>query len=112
MRQAGNIYLARVSAGSEGEVPREMVDRFKNTLRSLKPDSPGEHTLVWATFIAAAESSTPEDQQFFSQALLRHYRRNGFANILTALDRLRDLQSRRQGNDWTVLLPTLGVFIV
>lgn len=110
--QAHGIYLKRVMAGPEAPASVELVDKFIDTLSSISSGSPGEHTLVWATFMAASESSTPEHQQFFREALVSHYRRNGFVNILRALDHLERIWSRGKEEDWTILLPEPRAFIV
>jgi Fungal specific transcription factor domain len=110
--QACHIYMARVLAGTHGSALTGLVDKFKDTMDTLAPGSPGEHTLVWPTFIAATESTTPEQQQYFADVLIRHHQRSGFANILAALQHLRRIWSGRMTQDWTKLLPKLQVFIV
>ena len=110
--QACNIYTTRVLAGPNGAPLTELVQTFKNTLETFPSGAPGEHVLVWATFIAASASVLPEHQQYFTEVLLRHHRRNGFANIPTALEQLRRIWARRKQQDWTKVLPKLEVFIV
>lgn len=109
--QACRIYVTRVLIGPDGPALTQLVDRFKNTMESLPANSPGEHTLVWATFMAASESSTPEHQQYFKEVLKRHHQRNGFANILTALRHLQGIWAARTAQDWTEVLPNLKIFL-
>ena len=68
---------------------------------------------MWPTFIAALESMDPDDRKFLVERLQRHYARNGFKNILIALEYLE----RRWADDgvemdWTRSLPELGAFVV
>lgn len=89
-----------------------MVDHFKHTLETLPEEFIGQHTLVFSTFMVAAEATLPEHQQFFEQNLLQHHKRNGFGNILQALEYLRAKWTRGEAQDWTEILPDLQVFIV
>ena len=88
------------------------IDHFINKLKRLPEQSPGYHTLVWATFIAAAESVLPEQQDYLAEVLMGHWRRNGFTNILAALQYLREMWTNVEARDWTANLPDLKVFIV
>ena len=110
-QQACNIYLHRVSAIGVGTASEDLIETFKMTLESFPEGSPGEHVLVWASFIAASESCRPDHQRFFVQFLERHYRRNRFANILQALKLLQRIWARNIHESWPALLPEPGVFI-
>ncbi|OCT44675.1 hypothetical protein CLCR_05755 [Cladophialophora carrionii] len=112
-QQACDIYVTRASMGLNGLPSPEPVAKFIRTLELLPPSSPGEHILVFAIFIVASESVLPEHQQYFTNVLLRHHQRNGFANILTALEYLKRSWSERSTiHDWTERLPQMQVFIV
>lgn len=111
-KQACDIYVARVLAGPNGPPLTDMVEQFKTTMETFPAGSPGEHVLVFATFIAAAESVLLEHQEYFTDVLLRHHKRNGFANISLALDHLSRIWSGRIAQDWTESLPGLQVFVV
>lgn len=111
-KQACDIYVARVLAGPNGPPMTAMVDEFVTTLQGFPSDGPGEHTLVFATFLAAAEAALPEHRAYLNQALLKHYQRNGFMNILLALKSLEEIWSGCRDRDWTQYLPELRVFIV
>jgi len=111
-RQACKIYTTRAMAGPEAPTATALVENFKATLETFPSNSPVEHTTVWPTFVAACESATAEHQQFFTNILLKHHERNGFANTLRALQHLRRIWSRRAEESWTMLLPEPRVFIV
>ena len=115
IEQAYAIYLYRVSAGpmmSQTSSPTAgMVEKFKAVLEDFPAESPGAHTLVWSTFIVAAESSTESQRQFFEQFLLRQQRRNGFRNIETGLAQLKMIWARKHEN-WTSILPESQVFVM
>lgn len=120
-----DIYVARVSTGPSGPPLTHLLEEFNLVLGHLEPGHAGEHTLVWATFLAAAESVMPAHRECLGNALLRHHQRNGFSNILLALEHLRkiwderDRADRNGGDvfgqpqrDWTSVLPELHLFIV
>ena len=111
-KQACEIYVTRVLAGPMGPPLTDLVDKYMRTMERLPLGSLGEHTLVFATFIAASESVLPEHQQFFTDALLEHHRRNGFANILRALEHLRRIWAGCTTRNWTELLSELSIFVV
>lgn len=111
-RQSCDIYVARALAGPSAPPMIDMVQRFVDTMESYPSDCPGEHVLVFASFLVAAESALPEHQEYFIGVLLKHYQRNGFANIPLAMDHLRRIWANRDGKDWTQLLPELQIFIV
>lgn len=111
-QQAFNIYLNRVLTRGETPQAAGLIDQFVSTIQSFPEGSPGENVLVWPVFIAASESISPEHQLFFTQFLERHYRRNGFGNILKALDLLKKIWSRDDAQNWPELLPEPQVFIM
>ncbi|EXJ55454.1 hypothetical protein A1O7_08381 [Cladophialophora yegresii CBS 114405] len=112
-QQACDIYVTRASTGLNGLPSSEPVAKFIRTLEMLPPSSPGEHILVFAIFIVASESALREHQQYFTNVLLRHYQRNGFANILTALQYLkRSWNKQGTMQDWTERLPQMQVLVV
>ena len=89
-----------------------MVDHYKRTLESLPEEFIGQHTLVFSTFMVAAEATLPEHQKFFEANLLKHHRRNGFGNIARALEYLKAKWAMGTVQDWTEILPDLRTFIV
>lgn len=111
-QQAYSIYLHRATSGPEGTSSLNQVRKFKETLVSLHDDTPGQHGLIWPCFIVASESIDPEDREFYRTYLMRHYRRNGFSNILTALELLNRIWARDDHIHWPDLLPEPGVFIM
>ena len=89
---AYHIYLQRVlldnPPGNELSLA-DVVTKFRASLEPFPERFPGDHSLIWASFIAASESCSPEGQQFFKQFLLKQYYRNGLGNILKGLDLLK-----------------------
>jgi len=114
-QQAYDIYLQRVMSNqtlvNELSSP-DGVTKFRASLESFPEGFPGDHSLVWASFIAASESYSPGDQRFFEQFLLRQYHRNGFGNILKGLELLKRIWARDVDVDWPALLPEPRVFIM
>ncbi|OBT81974.1 hypothetical protein VE02_09323 [Pseudogymnoascus sp. 03VT05] len=111
-QQAYLIYMRRIAPDGMAAASTNSIDRFKSDLETFTEGSLGEHTLIWAAFIAASESRVPENRRFFAQFLMRQYRRSRFVNISKALDLLKHIWSRNSNEDWTTLLPGPGVFIM
>ncbi|KAM5349071.1 hypothetical protein ACJ41O_008894 [Fusarium nematophilum] len=111
--QAFRIYLRRASSAEDvGAASTDLISTFRQMLESFPEELPGEHVLIWPIFIAASESYAPEHREFFAGFLERHFRRNGFANILKALESLRVIWARNGGENWTALLPKQPVFVM
>ncbi|KAJ5407690.1 hypothetical protein N7509_001573 [Penicillium cosmopolitanum] len=111
-QQAYDIYLYRASLGDDGAPSTHLVEDFKSTLEQIPKGSLGEHSLIWACFIAASESHSLEHQLFFDTFLKRQFSRSGFVNILRALDLLQEIRKKRKRENWTKLLPEPQVFIM
>lgn len=118
-QQAFNIYLERVLNPADETQQQDSssssstgIKTFIRTLESFPPGSLGEHALVWSCFIAASESREPEHKLVLHEFLSRQYVRNGFANILIALDLLQRIWARSSNADWPALLPGPQVFIM
>lgn len=110
--QAYRIYLHSVLHLPLEVSSFELVDRFKRTLEAFPSKSPGEHVLIWATFMAAAASSTPEHRDFFRTALKQHHERNGFGNVAQALIILEDIWKRDLAERWTAEFTKKPIFIM
>lgn len=109
-QQAFDIYLERTMPGSSTQ-SADRIERFKAVLETIPDGSPGDHTLVWPTFIVASESLVPEHRLFFQQFLERQFLRNGFSNILKGLALLARIWESDDGA-WPALLPEPRVFIM
>lgn len=110
--QACDLYVGRANETLDGDASIQSVTKFVRTLQKLPPGSTGEHVLVWSVFLAAAESVLPSHQQYLQNFLIRHYRRNGFTNILTAVHFLQSVWAGQIIDNWTEHLPKTKVFIV
>jgi len=114
-QQACTLYMERLAAGPAHPPLFRRVESIRVDLQALPPNTPVNHVLVWTTFLAAAESSTVEQQEFFRDLLLKHHKRSGFGNILCTIDFLSHLWTKRNLQnwvDWIDLLPKLPFFIV
>lgn len=113
-QQAFTMYLNRALPGCllPNVTLTELTESFKKALELFPEGSPGKHVLVWAAFIAALESRTPEHRLFFEEFLETQYYRNGFANISRALELLRKVWAEDGVNSWPSLLPDFQVFIM
>lgn len=111
-QQAFDIYLYRAFSIGPSPSFADLVDDFKTAIESFPAGSPGEHVLIWPSFIAASESISTEHREFFKEFLLRQYRQNGFQNILRALELLERIWARDKKDEWPALLPEPGVLIM
>lgn len=111
-QQAFDIYLDCVLAKSASATSEAAIDRFITSVQQFPDGTPGEHVLIWPVFIAASGSSTQEQQKVFEEFLERQYHRNGFCNILRALELLKRIWARTTCEDWPALLPEPQVFIM
>ncbi|KAI5458800.1 fungal-specific transcription factor domain-containing protein [Mariannaea sp. PMI_226] len=111
-QQAFDIYLDRVLAGGSSTASRGVLDRFIATVQSFTEGSLGENVLVWPVFIAALESCSLEHRAIFEQFLRRQHQRNGFGNILRALELLKTIWARKSNKDWPAILPEPQVFVM
>jgi hypothetical protein len=114
-RQACVLYMDRVASGPTRPPLFQRVEDIRIELLTLPIDTPMNHILVWTIFIAAAESSTVEQQEFFLGLLLQHHKRNGFGNIVHTINFLTRLWTKKDTRDWVdwpSLLPQLPCFVV
>lgn len=139
VHQAHRIYLLNATSDvSRPDLPAQhglaplldttsLIQYFKVTLEKFPPTAPGEHVLIWAIYIVAADCTLPEHKAYFDFILHRYHARSGFVNILRGLEKLHDIWDRRgrgpgHGNltvaecdsshtRWTTLLPE-GQFLV
>ncbi|KAJ5081575.1 hypothetical protein NUU61_009839 [Penicillium alfredii] len=111
-QQAYRIYLHRTATETHITIPVESIEDFKSSLETFSEGSLGEHTLVWAVFIAASESRVSTHRRFFEQFLERQYRRNRFLNLSKALQLLKRIWKRSSSENWTALLPEPRVLIM
>lgn len=113
IRSACNIYLTRVTKAPPHSETTAALEELKDLCLNIQPGQPGHHTLVWAYFIAAAESSTFEHRNFFTLRLQEVYSRTKFHNIPTALAALQELWKVQAERRWTEILPeVMPVFII
>ena len=102
----------RYRMGREAIEPTCILRSFRATLDILTDDYlENSHTLVFSIFIAAFESVTIDDQNYFSNILYRQYKRLGFANILTALQYLKMYWAGQTSDDWVDLMTRYDVWI-
>lgn len=67
----------------------------------LSASTKGAHALVWAYFIAAAESILPEHREFFTTRLIRLYDVTKFGSIPIALQALGNIWMWQGLRKWT-----------
>ncbi|RAL12603.1 Zn(II)2Cys6 transcription factor [Aspergillus homomorphus CBS 101889] len=111
-QQAYDLYLQRALAkANQPKALSHLVDQFKELLVLYPEVTQMDHVLVWSAFIIGLECRVPEDQRFFKGFLERQYRRNGFANIIRAMELLQQVWEGEADRNWAAELPQLQVFV-
>ncbi|RDW90742.1 Zn(II)2Cys6 transcription factor [Aspergillus mulundensis] len=115
IEQAYTIYLHRALGNqSHPSSSIERVEQFRQTVEAYPIGCPGEHVLVWATFIVAAESTytTVEHRAFFARRMQYLHQINGFGNIPKAIRLLERIWKDPAGMRWTSVIAEAQIFIM
>lgn len=113
IQQAYNIYLQRASNQLDQATSIQLVERFKQTAEAYPRErASAEHVLIWASYIAAAESSLPEHRRFFMERMKKFHEKNGFGNILKALKVLELIWKNGSTTKWTSVIPQKQIFVM
>jgi hypothetical protein len=112
IQQACNIYLLRARNRLNHSLSYELVENILVTQEGCPEGSPGEHVLIWAFFIAAAESSSEYHRTFFATKMRSYYHRLGFSNTIKALDLLGEIWNISDGSNWTSFQPKTHILIM
>lgn len=136
-REATEIYLIRANATEQVEstlsaplssaASGTCTSAFASTCDSIAPrlahlrklfeqvdsSAPGSHTVVWPSFVAAAESRSEDDKEFFTAILRRIWDETSYANVLRALDALPVIWEKQSlSHNWTAALPDLKTVVM
>lgn len=113
IRLACKIYLTRATISPPHASTVDALEELRLLCLQIPLHQPGHHALVWAYFIAAAESSTYEHRCFFTQRLTQIHSQTKFHNIPAALATLQMLWKCHGERRWTeVLAANKPVFII
>lgn len=86
---------------------------MRQLLEQVNPTAPGSHTIVWPAFVAASESRSLDDREFFSAVLRRIWESTGYLNVLRGLDALPQIwEGQARGERWTAALPGLKTVVM
>ena len=111
VHQAYNIYLHRVSVGSSTTMMKDQISNFATSLKSFVVDLPVPPVVIWATFVAAAESKMREDRLFFEQYISDCYRDDDCGNLHPVIEWLKAIWARTEQVTWPLILPDFDLFI-
>ncbi|RHZ52630.1 Zn(II)2Cys6 transcription factor [Aspergillus thermomutatus] len=95
---AAHIYLNRITTNTD---QRDLTERLRRLISQIDPDGPGAHALVWACFIAAADTADETHRRFFVERMERVYLKTRFRNVITAVQALPGIWARRGERRWT-----------
>ncbi|RSL77334.1 hypothetical protein CEP51_009158 [Fusarium floridanum] len=116
VQQAINMYLtsSQLNAPSALDIADSItrVEHFKETLEAFPLGAPGEQVMVWASFVAAASCLLDEHMEFFEHVFMRHYMRSGFSNLVSGLEALRKIWSRKPDERWTLLMAGVHILVI
>lgn len=105
IRQACDIYRNRALRVATPESSIASVERLRQTIVDLAPkEEAGGHALVWACFVAAAESTLPEHREFFSNRLGTLFHCTEFGTIPLALETLQLVWASQATTSWTEIV--------
>ncbi|KAL7916717.1 hypothetical protein GGI35DRAFT_433886 [Trichoderma velutinum] len=83
----------------------DVLDRLKDTTQNIPPYAPGENSLAWVYFVAAAESSVPTRRIYFTKRLMGILERGSFSNPAPAFAMLHHIWNCHDfGRSWTKYL--------
>ncbi|CBY01031.1 similar to C6 zinc finger domain containing protein [Plenodomus lingam JN3] len=118
---ASEIYIHRATTElNDDPTPSPIGDSSQHSaiqdlitlISQIPPTAPGAHTLIWACFVAAAETSDPQQRQFFVDYMLAIYERTKFRNIPLGVQSLERIWSRKGNQRWTQCLSELSKVLV
>lgn len=112
IQQACNIYLLRARNSLSHSLSYELVEQFLAAQHACPEGSPGEHVLIWAIFVVAAECSSPQHRVLFVNKFRRYYQRLGFSNTLKAIELLEKIWSISDGQRWTSFIAQRHILII
>ncbi|KAI1781138.1 hypothetical protein F4818DRAFT_451343 [Hypoxylon cercidicola] len=82
---AVDIYTMRMASADQAvnldHYMEDRIHKLRTLCKGLDPTAPGAHVVVWPIFVAAAESSSDDDRQYFTAVLKGLWERVGYANI-------------------------------
>lgn len=109
---ACGLYRRRAEASFYQDESSHLIEQLRVKVEKLGMNVPGAHALVWACFIAAAESTIPEHRKFFSESLLLLYKHTRFGCIPAALKALETLWARKGSRRWTDMIEDIPVLVM
>jgi hypothetical protein len=114
IKQTGEIYSYHILNDAPPDNIEDMLDFLKYTAEQIPPYSPGESSLAWPYFVAAAETSVPAKRTFFSKRLMGICERGSFVDTTSALVLLHHIwNSQGAANSWTkALQQTHSAFVL
>ncbi len=104
IRDACEIYRRRAECTLGEQESVSLLRSLRQKVMYLSHEVEGSHALVWTYFVAAAESTLPEDRDFFTQRLTALYGRTRFRSITVGLEALRKLRLKNEQWRWPEVL--------
>ncbi|ATY60988.1 Fungal transcriptional regulatory [Cordyceps militaris] len=99
--EACRIFERRAARTATPESSTDSLERMRDMVVDMDLETEGSHALVWAFFIAAAESTRPQHREFFASRLKQLFSNTRFGSIPVALDTLQYIWSKSDTTSWT-----------
>ncbi|UKZ79440.1 hypothetical protein TrVFT333_007195 [Trichoderma virens FT-333] len=105
IKHACYIYYYHIMNDTLPPDSEDVLNKLKDTTRHIPPYAPGENSLAWVYFIAAAESSLPIERIYFTRRLMGILERGSFSNPTPAFVMLHNIWNCHDvGRSWTKCL--------
>jgi hypothetical protein len=105
IKQACALYTYHITMERPPDDIETRMTELKHTTLLIPSHTPGESSLAWVYFIAAAESVSPLHRTFFTRKLMGIYERGSFSDITTSFSVLHQIWNHRSlGGNWTQTL--------
>ena len=113
---ACDIYIRRATNpkydATTELLQKHAIARLVGLLQNIPTSFRGSHALVWACFIAGADTTDEAQRAFFIHRMWSTYERTGFRNIPLSIKSLENIWSRKNDERWTLCLPQLSNVLV
>jgi hypothetical protein len=113
---ACDIYIRRATNPTPDAttdlLQKHAIERLIGLLHEIPTTFRGSHALVWACFIAGADTTDEAQRAYFIRRMWSTYERTGFRNIPLSIKSLENMWSRKTDERWTLCLPKLNVLVM
>jgi hypothetical protein len=111
-RYACELYCRRIESGLPTGGSQDLLECIQHKVLSIDHTTEGAHALVWPYFVAAAESRSAEQREFFTSRLRALYGVTQFRSIPQAMKALPMIWERQEHQRWTEIMTSEAMVLV